>query len=231
MSKAFVLRTADHPPAEVREYLGRPPTISTESETLYWAMIASLAELAKPRMLLTWFLIKDIVDARIEIQRWRLFKAELINNAGRSDNAGAGAAINDPAVDAVFEKMREIIKQEGGAGYWVPDYIAKAWEENQKVMDATEKAPPSHRDLALLLHAWIEPVRQVDHLQEAAENRYYIATLELERHLSSFAHPRLEAVIEGEVIETAPPRERGRPRGKAVLSSVRRQRRKRRKAA
>jgi len=124
---------ADTVPRLVREFLGRPPLISCESEVLYWAMIASLAEWIAPTDLLTWFQIKDVVDARIDIQRWRLLKAELISDDGQS--ATAEKSFSTPELDETYEAVRRACREYSEPGletnYQLPPEIERLYEEGQ----------------------------------------------------------------------------------------------------
>jgi hypothetical protein len=60
-SKA-VARLIQKIPPEIRELLGPPRLSATESEALYFGMIASFAQFVKPDDLIAWMLIKDLAD-------------------------------------------------------------------------------------------------------------------------------------------------------------------------
>jgi hypothetical protein len=65
-------------PADVLELLGPPPLFSTEDANLYNALVARLAQSVQPRDLITWMLIKDLADHRVEMARYRRIKAGLL---------------------------------------------------------------------------------------------------------------------------------------------------------
>jgi hypothetical protein len=58
-------------PPEILEILGPPPLLSTEDKDLYYATLARFAKDLAPSDLVTWLLIKDLADYRVEIQRCR----------------------------------------------------------------------------------------------------------------------------------------------------------------
>jgi hypothetical protein len=69
-------------PPEVQELLGPPPLLSNEDARLYYAMLASLAQFMRPTNMITWLLVKDLVDHRVEIARYRRFKTAIVQGAG-----------------------------------------------------------------------------------------------------------------------------------------------------
>jgi hypothetical protein len=68
-------------PDEIREFLGRPPLLPCDDARLYYAMLATLADSIRPTDLIAWLLIKDLVDHRVEIARYRRFKAAVVLRA------------------------------------------------------------------------------------------------------------------------------------------------------
>ena len=72
-------------PATIREILGPPALLSSEDAAIYEATLAHFARDVAPRDLITWMLIKDLADQRLEIARYRRFRS----GAGR----GAGSIV------------------------------------------------------------------------------------------------------------------------------------------
>ena len=65
-------------PSEIQELLGPPPLLPNEDIKLYYALLDSLAQTILPTDVIAWLLIRDLADHRIEIARYRRFKAALI---------------------------------------------------------------------------------------------------------------------------------------------------------
>src|SRR5215831_9151277 len=65
-------------PPEIQELLGPPPLLPNEDTKLYYALLGSLAQTIRPTDVIAWLLIGDLADRRIEIARYRRFKAALI---------------------------------------------------------------------------------------------------------------------------------------------------------
>src|SRR5688572_12109602 len=65
-------------PSDVLQLLGPPPLLPTENADLYFAILAQFARSIRPDVdLITWMLIKDLADNRVEIARYRYIKATL----------------------------------------------------------------------------------------------------------------------------------------------------------
>src|SRR5262245_8809605 len=71
----------DSIPSDVLKLLGPPPLLSTEDANLYYAMLASIAQSIRPGDCITWLLIKDLADHRVEVARYRRFKTGFIQAA------------------------------------------------------------------------------------------------------------------------------------------------------
>jgi hypothetical protein len=68
-------------PDEIRELLGDPPLLVNEDFEQYEGMLIRFAHCVKPRDPIEWFWVKDLTDARYEIQRFRNFKSRLVEVA------------------------------------------------------------------------------------------------------------------------------------------------------
>src|SRR5258708_5084579 len=81
ISASFAASIADDIPTDVLHLIGLPPTLPWESKELYFKMIASFAEALEPDDLISWMLIKDLADHRLEIARYRVIKAGFVKAA------------------------------------------------------------------------------------------------------------------------------------------------------
>jgi hypothetical protein len=81
ISASFAASIADDISTEVLQLISLPPTLPWESSELYFKMIASFAEALEPDDLISWMLIKDLADHRLEIARYRAIKAGFVKTA------------------------------------------------------------------------------------------------------------------------------------------------------
>jgi hypothetical protein len=215
MTKSTLAPWAAIVPPVVRELLGSPPLVLTESEEVYWGTVASFAQFVGSTDPIAWLLIKDVADARVEIHRYRKFKSELIDEARRAEIAGPrdSSLVEDrfgPVLAALgFGTDPEETKRAADAA------VA---EEAARQKARSEELATTDGDLARVLSGWIEPVQQIDRLLIAAEARYAAALDALKQYdPQSLARVPQGEVIEGEVVKTpmlAPAR--NRRRGRAI---------------
>lgn len=121
-------RLAKQLPSEVREILGPPPILSTEDSTIYYATLAWFAKDLQPADLITWLLVKDLADHRIEIARYRRFKTTML---ARIYHARCETLISDEdrkLADQVKE-LRKQADQERHAIRSVPSYDPQRAEQ------------------------------------------------------------------------------------------------------
>jgi len=71
-------------PEDILSLFGDPPVLSTENRKIYSDLLCRVAQAVKPKNMIEWMLIKDIVDLSWEIQRLRRYKSQLIERARRS---------------------------------------------------------------------------------------------------------------------------------------------------
>ena len=81
MTKKTPVAPLDGIPMDVLQLVGPPPTLPTEDPNRYYAMIAAFARAIQPHDLITWMLIKDLADHRLEIARYRMIKTGLVKAA------------------------------------------------------------------------------------------------------------------------------------------------------
>src|SRR5262245_11722315 len=60
------------------ELFGYAPTLQTESHELYWDFLEEVAQCIKPKDIIEWLWLKDVVDLSWEILRLRKLKISLI---------------------------------------------------------------------------------------------------------------------------------------------------------
>jgi len=202
------------PPA-VRELLGSPPLVLSESEAIYWGTVASFAELFKPEDPVSWLHLKDLADSRVEIARYRRLKSEIINEARRVEIAERGASLLNERdrFAGLLEMIREDPERQQIREKREAEERAAAEAANQEKMRSEEVAT-TERDLARLSGSWIEPVQQLDRLLIAAENRFTTNLEGLEHHRKHMAREVWENVIEGEIVDNVPTQRRNRRRGR-----------------
>ncbi len=85
MSKRNLVPQAATPiPGDIFSLFGDPPVLSTENRKIYSDLLCKVAQAVKPKNIIEWMWIKDIVDLSWEIRRLRRYKAQLIEIERRS---------------------------------------------------------------------------------------------------------------------------------------------------
>jgi hypothetical protein len=62
-------------PEDILRIFGDPPLLSTENRELYFTLLCMVAQELRPRNIIEWLSLKDLVDLSWEIRRLRRFKA------------------------------------------------------------------------------------------------------------------------------------------------------------
>ncbi len=81
MAKQMPAKLAEPIPANIAEILGPPPILTTEDSATYYAMLSCFARDVAPSDIIAWIWIKDLTDHRLEIARFRRFKAGIMQRA------------------------------------------------------------------------------------------------------------------------------------------------------
>jgi hypothetical protein len=199
-----------HPiPEYVLQLLGPPPILASEDAKLYYTMLVVFAQSIRPDDLITWMLIKDLVDCRVEIARYRRIKIGLI------------AAPHWKSVtrrDDHMRALKEMIREDYRRQNLTPEQI------EQKERESAEKLKSDERFTKLLASlakskdeaspetpyidgfaGWIGNVERLDALLVAAEERFTATLEEIDRHLRGLGRllrEELDKIIEGELVET-----------------------------
>jgi len=71
-------------PEDILRIFGDPPLLSTENRELYLTLLCMVAQELRPRNIIEWLSLKDVVDLSWEIRRLRRFKALSIEEGRRS---------------------------------------------------------------------------------------------------------------------------------------------------
>jgi len=65
-------------PEEIKMLWGSPPILPSEDVEIYYLIAAQFARTVKPKDIIEWFWVRDILDLAWEIRRLRRFKADII---------------------------------------------------------------------------------------------------------------------------------------------------------
>jgi hypothetical protein len=210
-------------PSDVLELLGPPPVLPTEDAKLYYAILAHFARSIRPKEdLITWMLIKDLADHRLEIARYRRFKTDLIAAARRKeiqDEISSWSRHADSCARVYKEEAarrkqllaksdksaveREKLKQEIDTKLAAD--IAAAEANSRAQVEGWSKASTTEADYINLFAHWIKRVEQLDILLRASEERFSATLEEIDRHLRGLGRllrEELDKIIEGELVET-----------------------------
>jgi hypothetical protein len=205
-------------PSEIREILGDPPIVQGESEEIYWGMVASFAKFVAPTDFIAWLLIKDLVDARIEIHRYRKYKVELmglprqrqIQNeiSGWKASVEAGPeALRQQAAKQKVEMANsgkppaEIQKLSRRIDQQVEAQCREAEANARQQVVNWSNVGTKDRDIAALYREWIGAVDRMDPGLVAAEKKFAQARVELERYLRGQESLLWEAMAGAQVID------------------------------
>jgi hypothetical protein len=211
-------------PPDVLELLGRPPLLSTEDAKLYYAMLASIAQAIRPTDVITWLLIKDLTDHRVEIARYRRFKTDLVEAARRKQirDAISGWTSEADSVGVILrreaEERKHIIAKSNKTAAEIEQLkqdidnkveakIAKKEAEAQSAIQYWRNVSSTENNFVELFDRWISRQEQIEDLLQTAEERFSATLDELDRHvrgLGRFVREERD-VIEGEVIASSAP--------------------------
>ena len=218
MTKKPAVAILDTIPAEIRELMGSPPVLATEDVDLYYTMMAIFARSIKPDDLITWMLVKDLADHRLEIARYRQIKAGIFAASRRKLIAGA---VSDYGFSRVHELTRnaerqkelltkskkpaeEIDKLKTEIESKLTADIAEAKAKGQAHAQALKNVATTETDYIDLFSTWIDDVERIDVLLHAAEGKFSATLEEIDRHirgLGQLLREQVDKVIDGEFSE------------------------------
>ena len=208
-------------PSEIIDILGPPPLLSTEESKVYYAMLGYLANDIPPDDMITWLLLKDLVDHRIEMARYRRLKGALLqkvhnvrvqrNIAQLRTNLDAELKALRTQADRDCESLRRDVhdlqerqKKMGEVTAHLEAKLAATNEAYSQAIRRWEQHRATEQDLVNGLDDWIHDHQKIDRLLEIAERRFIVTRRELEQHISGFRkelRSKFQKVIDGDVIE------------------------------
>ncbi|MPZ37879.1 MAG: hypothetical protein GEU95_07405 [Rhizobiales bacterium] len=183
-------------PAEIRKLLGPPPLLSTEHQKFYYAMLAHFGASVEGTDLITWLLLKDVADARVEIARYRRFKTLRISIARSREKertlAEFGLEKKIETYENNVEKRRQEVaksdlsdkeKESKYADYdsALDDAIDGAEADYAELVKKL-RAPDTDLDFMGVFRRWLEDFERLDVILQAAEERFRAALDELDRY-------------------------------------------------
>ena len=209
-------------PADVLEILGPPPILATEDAHVYYTMLTIFVRSIRPDDLITWMLVKDLADHRVEIARYRRMKAGIIaasrrktvetqvsswrsygkNRARDLTNEAARqkellAKSNKPAEE--IDKLKAEIESKLAAD------IAEEEATGRTQLEVWKNLPTTESDYVSLFDTWIANVERIDVLLRAAEERFSVTLEEIDHHvrgLGQFLREQLDKVIDGDFTQS-----------------------------
>jgi len=178
-------------PSDLQPLFDDPPVLSTENSSQYRTLLDQIAKCVKPKDVIEWLWVRDIVDLSWEIRRLRRFKALFIERARQN--------ISDCAEDG-DGPIRPILIIRSSA---LDPPIEKQIEEQTKTK--RRKAKFTESDSARGFQACISDYQCVDRLLAAAEGRRNAALYEIELRRDSLARrlrKATEEIIDADFNET-----------------------------
>jgi hypothetical protein len=221
MEKKTPAALSDLIPADVLELLGPPPLLSTEDARLYYAMLANFAQAIQPADFITWLLVKDLADHRVEIARYRRFKSGIIQHAALKDMRIECSRWREHATYVTSrlkreaEEEKQILTKSGKTAFEIEQLnqdidnklnaeIAKSDAEAQSAIQRLSSTPATEADFVGLFSGWAKEHEWIDNHIHAAEQRFTASLEELDRHvrgLGQFFREEWDKIIEGELAE------------------------------
>ena len=183
MSKRNLVPQAATPiPEDILSLFGDPPVLSTENRKIYSDLLCRVAQAVKPKNMIEWMLIKDIVDLSWEIQRLRRYKSQLIERARRS-------SLDAIEIDEETAKLPPD-QQPKPFPMLLPELFpprppSKVYKQHQK-----RKKTELHgeRGSAIAFLAVIENYERIDSLLVSAELRRSAVLRDIQFYRESLAH-------------------------------------------
>jgi len=251
ISAAFAAWIVDDIPTDVLHLIGLPPTLPWESGELYFKMIASFAETLVPEDLISWMLIKDLADHRVEIARLRSLKAGFVKVACEDEIASKRSSSRNYA-DSRSSELKSLAagrKRDPELAKCTPEELAERTKEieDKLALDIAAaqaagaqaiqywvSATPSEDQCVELFTKWVFNVERIDVLLRAAEERFVATLREIVRHqqeLAGLLRARRALTIDGELVDQKPVYSKSKILGPSASDPSRRRRRINRRSA
>jgi hypothetical protein len=191
-------------PPEIMDILGPPPILPSEDPGAYNQALEQLANVVRPDNLIAWYLIRDVIDLRHEISRYRRLRAGLVGTAGRrlTDQQVANwEQKRDDNRESIRENIvaeaNNIAKEKKLTGAELDAFKA---ETDRRIEEEIKKSDIDHNRQIEFWHPeaaaefgiletfakWTGPYELLDRWIRSTEDRFYRAVRELEDHLRGF---------------------------------------------
>jgi hypothetical protein len=220
MNETTKIAAVDTIPPDIMELLGPPPLLNGEEAKLYYGMLTSFARSIRPGDLITWLLIKDLADHRLEIHRYRRMKVALMAAAHkqriyrdwdvRRRRRLWIAMLRDEQKEAELADQTNKSEEE----VWVrkceinedfAECVAELRDQRLHVLpELLSKATTTEADVVNVFADCVDQLKQIDGLIQAAERRFSNSLAEIDHHLRGlgrYCREELDKVIDGEVVE------------------------------
>ena len=213
-SQSMPARLTETIPAQLLDMLGPPPLLEAEDPQAYGAMMGRLVDAIRPKDVITWMMIRDLVDHRFEVARYRGMKVEVMRHVQRGLIEEATASLH-ARLQSDVHLLRHRAQVERDRLATLPpdereprraDVEARLETDirNRQALyvEAVEDIKQNRdtgEDLAERFEDWAARHDRLDALLQAAERRFRTTLADLERHLEGFARAlcvNLERIID-----------------------------------
>jgi hypothetical protein len=208
-------------PPEVISLLGLPPVKSEADLAIYYATVGAFAKDINPRDVITWFLIKDLTDHRIDIAFYRRLKALALlefhsdyvgdqikaiesHHRKKRDDLNLEAKAKAVEVDKSVGSERQKKLAKTRIEQKLQDDLRTAHEQCNTDVASWKKVPVSDSILSRQWSLVLLRHKQLDEVLDVAERRFASALREIERHVGGFGQrlrENLDKIIEEDAIE------------------------------
>ena len=208
-------------PAEIIEIFGPPPILTTEDKKSYYLMFKLFVRDIPVHDTLTWLLVKDLTDYRLEITRYRRFKAAGVRIAHANkkaewikqarDHLGYQIRALRGSADIEITKALQlqpydaerIENRKAELEKWYNDNVELKRKESDKGILLMENHVANEADFVNAFSGWIADHDKLERLLENAERKFILTLREIERHILGFGKALREElkIIEGEVLK------------------------------
>jgi hypothetical protein len=214
MNETTKIALVDTIPPDIMELFGPPPLLDAEEAKVYYGMLTSFARSIRPADLITWMLIKDLADHRVEIARYRRMKVAFVRAAHETK---VGSDMEDRIVTTIslVEKLVEMkeerlpISAERTEEYKelhdrLIDHFDECIYELRLMPKLAKGVTMTEADVAALFSNWVKDLERIDTLLQAAEKRFSRTLAEIDHHqrgLGRYCREELNNIIDGEIVE------------------------------
>ncbi len=179
MSKRNLVPQAATPiPGDILSLFGDPPVLSTEDRKIYSDLFCRVAQAVKPKNMIEWIWIKDIVDLSWDIRRLRRYKAQLIEIERRS-------RLDVIELDEETAKLTPEQRPRPFPQLFPPSSPSKVYKQHQERKKTELHA---ERGSVMAFLAVIPNYERIDRLLVSAELRRNAVLRDIQFYRESLAH-------------------------------------------